>query len=264
MKTSEDYMLTSEDHLLTLEDYLEKDAALFPDKVAIICGEESCTYRQLWNRVTDTAASFHSKGQAIPFVTSPTIECLVTYFAIHRSGNVAVPLEQESQFSEEMNKTEEASIPAGVADILLTTGTTGKSKGVMISHSTIIANAENLIEAQGFHHNLTFIINGPLSHIGSLSKVYPIILVGGTLHIIDGMKDINRFFQAMDSPTEGKFATFLVPASIRMLLTFASDRLALYADRIEFIETGAAPISQNDMEKLCFILPQSRLYNTYA
>ena len=78
MKTSEDYMLTSEDHLLTLEDHLEKDAALFPDKVAIICGEESCTYRQLWNRVTDTAASFHSKGQAIPFVASPTIECLVS------------------------------------------------------------------------------------------------------------------------------------------------------------------------------------------
>lgn len=264
MKTSEDYMLTSENHLLTLEDYLEKDAALFPDKVAIICGEESCTYGQLWNRVTDAAASFHSKGQAIPFVASPTIECLVTYFAIHRSGNVAVPLEQESQFSEEMNKAEEADIPAGVADILFTTGTTGKSKGVMISHSTIIANAENLIEAQGFHHDLTFIINGPLSHIGSLSKVYPIILVGGTLHIINGMKDINRFFQAMDSPTEGKFATFLVPASIRMLLTFASDRLTQYADRIEFIETGAAPISQNDMEKLCFVLPQSRLYNTYA
>ncbi len=207
MKTSEDYMLTSEnhlltseDHLLTLEDYPEREAALFPDKVAIICGEESCTYGQLWNRVTDASASFHGKGQAISFVASPTIECLVTYFAIHLSGNVAVPLEQESQFSEEMNKTEEADIPAGVADILFTTGTTGKSKGVMISHSTIIANAENLIEAQGFHHDLTFIINGPLSHIGSLSKVYPIILVGGTLHIIDGMKDINRFFQAMDSP----------------------------------------------------------------
>ena len=56
MKTSEDYMLTSENHLLILEDYLEKDAALFPDKVAIICGEESCTYQQLWNRVTASAA----------------------------------------------------------------------------------------------------------------------------------------------------------------------------------------------------------------
>ena len=66
MKTSEDYMLTSENHLLTLEDYLEKDAALFPDKVAITCGEESCTYRQLWNRVTDTAASFHSPYDRMP------------------------------------------------------------------------------------------------------------------------------------------------------------------------------------------------------
>ena len=60
MQTSENHLLTLENHLLTLEDYLEKDAALFPDKVAIICGEESCTYRQLWNRVTD--ADKHDEG----------------------------------------------------------------------------------------------------------------------------------------------------------------------------------------------------------
>lgn len=242
----------------TLEDYLRQDAALYPEKVAVICGNEVCTYRQLWDRVKARAEVLHSSLPHIhPFLSTQSIEFLVEYFAIHLAGSVAVPLEK-------MMDIEPCPIPQGVADILFTTGTTGKSKGVMISHSTILANAENLIAAQGFHHDLTFIICGPLNHIGSLSKVYPVIMVGGTLHILEGMKDMNAFFEAMDVAERGMVATFLVPANIRMLLSFASERLSNYADKIEFIETGAAPISQSDMEKLCELLPKSRLFNTYA
>ena len=93
--------------------------------------------------------------------------------------------------------------------MLYTTGTTGKSKGVMISHRTIVADAENLIAGQGFSHDLVFVIHGPLNHIGSLSKIYPIILLGGTLRILDGLRDADAFFEAFREP--GKYATFFVP-----------------------------------------------------
>lgn len=274
-------MRVDEQKEMTLEDYLRQDANLYPDKVAVICGDETCTYCQLWERVEARAAALNAK--LIPFPTTQSIDFLVEYFAIHLAGAVAVPLEK-TQYDLTKENTDSSlgdlmsgknqPLPQGVADVLFTTGTTGKSKGVMISHSTIIANAENLIAAQGFHHDLTFVITGPLNHIGSLSKIYPIILVGGTLHILEGMKDLNAFFGAMElnaskessSAIDGnpRFATFLVPASIRMLLAFAADRLALCADRIEFIETGAAPISQADMRRLCEVLPKSRLFNTYA
>lgn len=281
----------------TLEDYLRQDAELYPDKVAVVCGDEACTYRQLWARVEARAATLCAErtvasphweenqllGQLIPFPTTQSIDFLVEYFAIHLAGAVAVPLEKslydsmkeatDSSLKNWMSGNSQV-IPQGVADVLFTTGTTGKSKGVMISHSTIIANAENLMAAQGFHHDLTFVITGPLNHIGSLSKVYPMILVGGTLHILEGMKDLDAFFKVMEPSGSNekmsvidekpRFATFLVPASIRMLLTFAADRLAHCADRIEFIETGAAPISQADMQRLCEVLPKSRLFNTYA
>ena len=269
----------------TLEDYLQRDAELYPDKVAVICGEEACTYRQLWGKVKVRQQKLSEKdgslpssaknlvGKIIPFLSSQTIDFLVDYFAIHLAGGIAVPLEQGMpdevflEYQKRLAGSDAQELPMGnnedIADILFTTGTTGKSKGVLISYSTIIADAENLIEAQGYHHDLTFIINGPLNHIGSLSKIYPVILVGATLHIIDGMKDLNAFFGAMDGGA-GTFATFLVPASIRMLLAFAKDRLASCADNIEFIETGAAPISQTDMEQLCSTLPKTRLYNTYA
>lgn len=251
---------------MTLEDYLKRDAELYPDKIAVICGEERCSYRQLMERVIARAASL--RVGVIPFRASQTIDFLVDYFAIHLAGGVAVPLEKgipDDLFEEYKCQLSAATVPAGVADVLFTTGTTGKAKGVMISHDTIIADAENLIAAQGFHHELTFIVNGPLNHIGSLSKIYPVVLVGGTLHIIDGMKDANAFFGAMDEGGEqARFATFLVPASIRMLLAFSASRLASYADKIEFIETGAAPIALTDMKRLCESLPKSHLYNTYA
>lgn len=266
--------------MMRLEDYLRRDAFLYPDKLAVICGLSKVTYSQLYERVLVKVRGIKKEygifeenvsldGKMIAFRTSQSIDFLVEYFAIHCAGGIAVPLEKsipEELFLHIQNRLSGIKAVEGVADVLFTTGTTGEPKGVMVSHTAIVANAENLIFAQGYHHDLTFIINGPLNHIGSLSKVYPIVLVGGTLNIIDGMKDLNAFFKALDTPLalKGKMATFLVPASIRMLMTFAADRLAACAERIDFIETGAAPIALADMKDLCSLLPKSRLYNTYA
>lgn len=273
--------------MMTLEDYLGHDAELYPDKVALVCGDESVTYQELWNRVEQRAAQMNVKGTLVPFRAVCEIDTLVLYFAIHVAGGIAMPLEKdlsEEQYQEfcqlakkygsKGNTSSEGassdSLPEGSADVLFTTGTTGKQKGVIISHATIIADAENLISAQGYHHDLTFIVCGPLNHIGSLSKVYPMILVGGTIQLLDGIKDMDAWFRVMEQPSYqslGKpqsFASFLVPASIRMLMAFSAERLSRNADRIEFIETGAAPMAQADMECFCQLLPHSRLYNTYA
>jgi acyl-CoA synthetase (AMP-forming)/AMP-acid ligase II len=289
---------------MTLEDYLAQDAVLYPHKIAVVCGGEHVTYEQLWQRVVDRVAELQqiaksqkpkAKSQIICLRATPTIDYLVDYFAIHRAGCVVAPLEKdmpEATFKEVERQLCQHTVPEGSADILYTTGTTGQSKGVIISHRTIVADAENLIAGQGFSHDTVFVINGPLNHIGSLSKIWPVILQGATMIIVDGMKDLDAFFAAFQlsivncqlsiinshcnatlSKSESsifnvqssiKYATFLVPASIRILIQFSADRLAALADRIEFIETGAAAISQADMEALCRLLPNSRLYNTYA
>ena len=254
---------------MILEDYLEINAKRYPQKTAVVCGEEVCTYEALYERVlvrTEALKALYQTGQIVALRAYPTVAYLVEYFALHMAGCVAAPLERdmpEATFQEIALWLEANTTPEGTADILYTTGTTGRSKGVMISHRTIIADAENLIDGQGFTHELAFVVNGPLNHIGSLSKIYPVVVLGATLIIVDGLKDMNKFFAAFDYPAE-KMATFLVPASIRMLIQFSSEQLARYADKIDFIETGAAAISQADMEALCQLLPKTRLYNTYA
>lgn len=249
---------------MTLEDYLAQDARLYPDKTAIICGDKTITWAELWQQV-ENRASDYPKGKVIAFRSTQTIDFIVTYLAIHLAGSVAAPLEKDipdSLFQEISSRLSACEIPAGIADVLYTTGTTGRSKGVMISHRTIVADAENLIAGQGFSHDLVFVIHGPLNHIGSLSKIFPIILQGGTLHILDGLRDADTFFNAFHEP--GKYATFFVPANIRFLLTFDAKRFAALADRLDFVESGGAPLSHADMLQLCQILPHTRLYNTYA
>lgn len=255
---------------MTLEDYLKQNAEQYADKPAVICNGVTLSYARLYRKVRQRASELRQRGvregEAVVMRSSQDVEFLVQYFAIHLAKAVAVPLEKETpqhRFDEISRQLRGAVIPAGTADILFTTGTTGKSKGVMISHRAIVCNAENLIDGQQFSHDLVFIICGPLNHIGSLSKIYPVILLGATLYILEGMKDLGQFFHALDYPCK-KMATFLVPASIRMLLQFGAHQLANYADKIDFVEAGGAPLSMSDQQALCQALPNSRLYNTYA
>lgn len=266
-----------------LEDYLALHAQQQPQKIAVVCEGEECTYAELYQRVCRRAEEIRasSLSSSIPFRSTQSIGFLVEYMAIHKAGAAAAPLEHdipEERFNEIARQLAVTPVPEGSADVLYTTGTTGRSKGVIMSHLTIISDAENLIDGQGFTPDIVFIINGPLNHIGSLSKIWPVIMQGGTLYITSGMKNVEEFFTALDyipkksplSSGEGQgvriplFATFLVPASIRILLQLSSKRLKNYASMIDFLETGAAPMMQSDMEELCRLLPNTRLYNTYA
>lgn len=255
---------------MIIEDYIEKNSLLYPDKIAIVCGGEQCTYKKLQERVSRRVDELHkesyNKGQIVCLRALPSINYLVSYFALHKIGCVVAPLEKDIpaiSFDKISKELCSYHLSDGAADVLYTTGTTGKSKGVVVCHRTIIADAENLIDGQGFSHELAFVVNGPLNHIGSLSKIYPVLMLGGTIVIVDGLKDMELFFKALNYPA-AKVATFLVPASIRILIQLCASKLSALADKIDFIETGAAAISQSDMESLCRLLPKTRLYNTYA
>ena len=260
--------------MITLEDYLKRNATEYPDKTAVVSADSSLSYLSLWKMVERRADELKQEheNRIVVFRSSQSADFLITYFAVHLAGKIAVPLERDvpqsvmDSISGNLDRVEKRGaddIPSDVADILFTTGTTGKAKGVMVSHRAIIADAENLVEAQGYSSNLTFIVSGPLNHIGSLSKLYPMIYLGGTVYITEGMKDMSAFFSAIEN-ADGKVATFLVPASISMLMRFGEERFRQCADKIDFIETGAAPMPLADMQKLCTLLPNSRLYNTYA
>lgn len=255
-------------NVMTLEESIYQHSLSMPDKVAAVCGNDSITYSQLWNDIVARAERLRSEGvqPCRPYVFRATqdIDFIKTYCAIHHLKAIAVPLEQKTSdehFAEILDEVNSCEFVEDIADILYTTGTTGKSKGVMLSETALVSCADNFINDLEFSPDLLFIISGPLSHIASLFKMHPVLTVGGTVCILDGLKDINAFFDVFELPFK-KFATFLVPASIRLIMQFSYERLCQLADKIDFIETGAAPITQHDMMMLGKALPDSRLYNT--
>lgn len=253
---------------MTLEESLRKHAELTPDKTAVVCGNKSVSYSQLWesilNRADQLSHSGLEKHRPYVFRASQDVDFLATYCAVHLLQAIAVPLEHgvsDEVFNRVKDEVEACSFAPDIVDILYTTGSTGKAKGVMLSEVCLEACADNFISEMNFHSELVFIVSGPLSHIASLFKIHPILTVGGTLCVLDGLRDINAFFNVFSLPFR-HFATFLVPASIRMLLQFSYDQLHEVSHLVDFIETGAAPISSTDMQRLSEALPQSKLYNT--
>ena len=252
---------------MTLEEQIRHFAELTPGKTAVACCGRTLSYAELWQEIQQEAARLQlHEGEPHAFLTTQDTGFVATYCGIHLCGGVAVPLEASMPAERQAQIWKEIQAAVGLqpsSDILFTTGTTGTSKGVMVSQKAWTANAENLIDRLGFTSDLLFITAGPLNHLGCLSKIYPTLMSGATLFIMENLKDLPAFFEVFRLPY-ARFATFLVPSSIRMLLQVARKELRAVAAKVDFIETGAAPISQHDMELLCQTLPHSRLYNTYA
>ena len=253
---------------MTLEEGICLYAQKTPDKTAVICYEDKISYSDLWNMIISRAGLIMqdglSKGMPYVFRASQDIDFIINYCAIHYLGAIAVPLEHQAvqeNFISIQKEVNSCDFPADIQDILYTTGTTGKSKGVMLSRTALESCADNFICDMHYTDELLYIISGPLNHIASLFKIHPVLIAGGTVCILDGLKDINAFFDVFKLPYN-KVATFMVPASLRLIMEFSYEKLCAVADRIDFIETGAAPITGKDMERLAKALPHSRLYNT--
>lgn len=260
----------------SLEACVRSHAETVPGKTSVISGDEKVSYSELWKRVDAKARSLIDEGvgpgELYVFRASQSSDFLVTYMAVHAVGAAAVPLERdcpEDVLQAVRQKCAVHCLPQArepmerIADVLFTTGSTGDKKGVMESYRAIRADADNLIQVQGFSSDTVFVICGPLNHIGSLSKTWPTLMLGGTLVILQGLRNVNDLLDAFRC-AGGHVAAFMVPASIRIVLQLGAERLRELADRIEFIETGGAAIPQADIDALRGLLPATRLYNTYA
>ena len=88
-----------------LEDYLALHAQETPEKTAVVCGQEECSYGELYLRVCRRAEelalslstpdsslfTLHSSLPAIPFRSTQSIGFLVEYMAIHKPVRQRLP-----------------------------------------------------------------------------------------------------------------------------------------------------------------------------
>ena len=75
-------------------------------------------------------------------------------------------------------------------------------------------------------------------------------------------KNIRKFYHYLE---EYKVTSILMPPSaVRMLLVLSAKELAKYSGQLDHIHTGSSSFPEADKEKLCEILPNTRLYYGYG
>lgn len=253
----------------SLNEFIHQWALETPDQLAVVTPNEEITYADFSKAIKNRVCSFENEGlkpnKGYVYRANQDIDFLITYFALKEMGAVAVPLEHsipQEAFDPIKADVDAYEFPENIDDLLFTSGSTGKAKGVMLSRTALTTCAENFIHDNYYTSNIVYIISGPLNHIASLFKIHPTLMVGGTVCVVDGLKDMNALFDVFNKMPTRRFAFFLVPASIRMVLQFSREQLVAHANQIEFIETGTAPLTKNDMVELSKALPDARLYNS--
>lgn len=149
-----------------------------------------------------------------------------------------------------------------LSEILFTTGTTGKSKGIEVTCDCNVVIAQNVMDSVQMEKDEVELITTPMNHSLAIRRAYGAIYNGSSVVLTDGIKFVEDFFRLLDAYKIT--AITFVPAILEQVLKFAKDRFATYDEQLHYIQLGSAPLSENNKEILGKMFPTTRLYNTYG
>lgn len=152
--------------------------------------------------------------------------------------------------------------PENLSEILFTTGTTGKSKGVMVSYANQVNIALAGIETTNIQPDNVWLIPTPMNHAAGLRKVHIAMAVGSTVSLLEGFKNFKQYFKTIDD--HKVTSLYLPPSAIHLLLAIASKNLEALAGQLRFIYSSSAAYPETDKEKMRKILPNVYMYNCFG
>lgn len=152
--------------------------------------------------------------------------------------------------------------PDDTADVLLTSGTTGTPKGVMLTHRNILAAARNINQFIGNTTEDREALALPVSHSFGLARVRCQVLTGGALILTPGFQFPKQMFDAIRTWRATGFS--FVPAAWAMLTRLTGARLAEVAPELRYIEIGSAAMPRAEKERLMRLFPHTRICMHYG
>lgn len=152
--------------------------------------------------------------------------------------------------------------PDDVADVMFTTGTTGRPKGVCLTHANIAGSAGNTNGFIGTGADDVEALALPLSHSFGLGRLRCVFMAGGTLVLVPNFANLKSFFAVLDAEHVTGFG--MVPAVWQYIKRLSGNRIARFADQIRYIEIGSAALPLDDKRTLMQLFPHTRLCMHYG
>ncbi len=180
------------------------------------------------------------------------------YFGESNCPDFATPYEQLVEYNEPMRRW-----PGGgdsVAAILYTGGTTGQSKGVMLSHTNLWSNAVIWTPLADFHITGCYLHAAPMFHGADIA-----MLIGSTLYgskqVFIPQFDANQVLSAIEKYRVTQ--TLLVPTMIKRVI----EALTVQKSDTSSLRTmiyGASPMPEGLLIDLMEKLPDVGLFQVYG
>lgn len=147
-----------------------------------------------------------------------------------------------------------------LAGIFYTGGTTGKSKGVMLSHANLVSNSMNVIAGMYYDQDMTYIHCAPMFHLADGGATFGVTTCGGR-HVFIPRFDPADCLRTMEQERVTHAA--LVPTMINMLVNHPTvDDVDLSS--LDYVTYGASPMPEGVLRKALEVLPNCNFIHAYG
>ena len=147
-----------------------------------------------------------------------------------------------------------------IAGLFYTGGTTGRSKGVMLSHTNLVSNSFNTITALNIPTNAKWIHAAPMFHIADVTGAIAITHIAGQHYFIPSYTPEGVLKSIQDySITD----TLLVPTMINMLVHHP-DIKKYDLSSLRQITYGASPMPESVIVKAMEVIPECKFTHAYG
>ncbi|MCL2486525.1 MAG: acyl--CoA ligase [Oscillospiraceae bacterium] len=146
--------------------------------------------------------------------------------------------------------------------IMFTTGTTGKSKGVMLTFGTFTTLILSLYSAFEHGSEQVWLIPSPLSHINGLLRTIVSLYRQCTTVIINGYTMVKLFFDAIVK--YGVTIINFLSASTEMYLRSFREELIKIGGQIQYISITGSTFTKEQLASLCEVFPNGKIIMLYG
>ncbi|SHJ57165.1 Acyl-CoA synthetase (AMP-forming)/AMP-acid ligase II [Malonomonas rubra DSM 5091] len=149
----------------------------------------------------------------------------------------------------------------GIAQISFTSGTTGKPKGIVLTHANLRDVVDRLKNVMGLDERISEYIGVPVYHSFGFGRVRSCLAVGGRAYIPHKGFDLLEIANLLGADKIN--AISMVPTLCRLVLD--QDKLiGTLGEKVLWIEIGSQYMSRSEKERMKVLFPNAKIVQHYG